>query len=360
MTCPGPRIYPLRKPKHHRPPVPRWTLSLPDNVGEVFTTYIGVQKHHDDEAAIEAKSQAISSVQRWLSASDGPTSFESFTMIDGNDASDSTIWVCYWTDSAKLQRSRETFSLLSIHSSLSREGQIAIGLWQESFTTAVSRLETNYSGLDYLPGLAGLPEASTEEHSLTAYWGAARDRIPDSAADLFARAVDMQHPESPPKGLGERLFGTSPANMVHIRSGQFWETCEEEEAESYEQNLEPTLRAGLRFLNDFPEKTGAMGVRYLRNADVSAGSGGYERKETCGAGFFANLEDLESWAKSHPSHLKIYRGALDHYKTFGSTRLFRTWHEVSVIRKGDANVEYINCTPGTEVIRFLYLGSSSL
>jgi hypothetical protein len=123
----------------------------------VFTTYIGVQQHHDDEAATEAKSQVISSVQRWLLASDGPSAFESLTMIDGNDASNSTIWVCYWTDSIKPQRSREAFSLLSIFSSLSNQGQSGIGLWQESFTTAVSRLETNYSGLDYLPGLAELP-----------------------------------------------------------------------------------------------------------------------------------------------------------------------------------------------------------
>jgi hypothetical protein len=97
--------------------------------------------------------------------------------------------------------------------------------------------------------------------------------------------------------------------MVHIRSGQLWESCEGEEAESYRQNLELTLHAGLKFLNNFPKKTGAMGVCYLRNADVTAGSGGYERKETRGAGFFTNLEDLESWAKSHPSHLKIYRGS---------------------------------------------------
>jgi hypothetical protein len=359
MTCPI-RTYPLRKPKHHRPPVPRWTLSLPDDVREVFTTYIGVQQHHDSVTAIGAKSQATSSVQEWLSASGGPSAFESFTTIDGNDASNTTVWVCYWTDRSKRRRSQETFSLVSIYSGLSTEGRSAIGLWQESFTTAVSKLETNYSGLDYLPGLAGLPEASIEEHSLTAYWGAARDRIPDSAVDLFPRAADIKRPEPCPRGLGERLVGTSPANMVHIRSGQFWENCAQEEAESYEQNLEPTLQAGLKFLNDYPEKTGAMGIRYLRNAKVSVSSDGSQQKETCGAGFFANLEDLEDWAKSHPSHLKIYRGALDHYKTFGDARLFRTWHEVSVIRKGDAAFEYVNCTPRTGMISSLCLDSPSL
>ena len=359
MTCPV-RVYPLRKPKHYRPPVPRWTLKLPEDVKEVFTTYIGVQQHHDNGTAKGAKLQAISSVQEWLLASDGPSVFESFTMIDGNDASNTTVWVCYWTNPERRRRSLDILSLLSIYSGLSSDGRSAIGLWQESFATAVSKLETNYSGLDYLPGLAGLPEASTEEHSLTAYWGAARDRIPDSAADLFPRAADITPPKLCPRGLGERLVGTNPANMVHIRSGQFWENCAREEAESYEQNLEPTLRAGLSFLNDNPKKSGAMGVRYLRNASVSVGSDGRQRKETCGAGFFANLEDLEGWAKSHPSHLKIYRGALDHYKTFGDARLFRTWHEVSVIREGDAAFEYVNCMPGTGMIPLLCLDCFNL
>jgi hypothetical protein len=76
----------------------------------------------------------------------------------------------------------------------------------------------------------------------------------------------------------------------------------------------------------------------------------YARKETCGAGFFANLEDLENWAKTHSSHLAIWRGAMAHYKAFPDNRLFRTWHEVSVIHEGDAKFEYINCTPGTGVM----------
>jgi len=115
---------------------------------------------------------------------------------------------------------------------------------------------------------------------------------------------------------------------VHIRSGQFWENCSQQEADAYEQKLEPTLRAGLEYLHENREDTDAIGIRYLRNEELPARVDIRGRKESCGAGFFFNLEDLERWAHTHQSHLKIYRGALSHYKAFGDERRFRTWHEV--------------------------------
>lgn len=81
----------------------------------------------------------------------------------------------------------------------------------------------------------------------------------------------------------------------------------------------------------------------MRNADLPADINSRPRKETCGAGFFTSLKDLERWAHTHKSHLKIFNGALAHYKEFGDMRRFRTWHEVSVIREADATFDYVNC-----------------
>ncbi|CAN9221191.1 unnamed protein product [Alternaria alternata] len=271
MSCPA-RLYPLRKPQNHRVPIPRWKLSLPDHIEHVFISYVGVEQHEDSDIATRAREEAVSTIQHWFEQSGAPDAVES----------------------------------------------------------PVSRLETNYSGLDYLPGLARLPEASTEEHNLSTYWGAARDRIPDSAHDLFPRAADLPRPDPIPNGVGQHLRGTNHANMVHIRSGQYWENCGKEEAESYEQKLEPTLKQGLTYLHENSTETGALSIQYLQNEDLNpngSSSNREPRKESCGAGFFANLENLEHWAKSHASHLKIYGGALAHYKAFGDERRFRTWHE---------------------------------
>lgn len=356
MSCPG-RLYALRKPKGHRLPIPRWKLALASNVSHVFTAYIGIQQQSDNEAAVQAKSQATAAIQAWLKTDTGPSAFECFSLIDGCDVPSAAIWVCYWTEASKYRSGLETLALPSLYSKLKSPGRASIGLWRETFATEVSRLETNYSGLDYLPGLARIPETTTVEHDNSAYWGAARDRIPDSAYDLFPPSSNVAPPkaEDIPRGLGQHLVGTNFENMAHIRSGQFWENCAQDEADAYQRKLEPTLHAGLAYLWDFPGETGARGIRYLRNQDSPEASESRPRKETCGAGFFTSLEALETWAKTHRSHLAIYRGALAHYKAFEGRRKLRTWHEVSVLRAGEAKFEYFNCLPATGVIQSVQL-----
>ncbi|UZP42590.1 hypothetical protein NXS19_010406 [Fusarium pseudograminearum] len=331
MSCPA-RVHPLCKPKNHRVPVPRWHLSLPEGVTHVCTAYIGVQKHCDTPEAGDARDESIAIIQPWLQGDTGPLAHETFTVIDGCDTQETTIWICYWDDKTAYEKSLDRLSLKSIYSRLPNPGRASVGIWREAFVTEYSRLETNYSGLDYLPGLAKLPGATFPEHTLSAYWGAARDRIPNSAYDLFPPSSDHTPPTTAPKGLG-----------------QFWENCGQEEADSYNTKLEPTLRSGLEYLWENSPDTGALGLRYLQNQDPSSPES-VPRKESCGAGFFTNLEALETWAKSHKSHLAIYRGALTHYKAFGEDRKFRTWHEVSVLKEGDARFEYMNCVPKTGVI----------
>jgi len=327
---------------------------LPDDVTHVCTAYIGVQKHHISQDADHARDEAVATIQSWLRGETGPSAYETFAVIDGCDVPETTIWVCYWDDKTAYDQGLETLSLKSIYSRLSPQGCASVGIWREAFITEYPRLETNYSGLDYLPGLARLPGATFPEHTISAYWGAARDRIPSSAHDLFPSSSDHTPLTTTPKGLGQYLIGTNAENVAHIRSGQFWENCSQEEADSYNTKLEPTLRSGLEYLWDNSPETGALGLRYLRNQDLSSPES-TTQKESCGAGFFTNLEALETWAKSHKSHLAIYRGALTHYKVFGEDRKFRTWHEVSILREGDARFEYVNCVPKTGVISSVHL-----
>ncbi|KAK1722807.1 hypothetical protein CaCOL14_010334 [Colletotrichum acutatum] len=349
------RTYPLRRPEGHRPPVPRWQLTLCKDVQKVFTAYIGIQPHRGASDRSTVVKQAVQAVEAWLSTDteDRPLSTESFNHLDGDDAPNTYVWVCYWDDPEKGEASLQKLDIASVYAKLAPEHRMLVGLWRESFTTPISRLETNYSGLDYLPGLARLPKTGTKEHQLSAYWGAARDRIPASAHDLFEEDGDAKtaKPEDIPVGLGQHLTGTNYDNIVHIRSGQFWENCCLEEALSYETELEPTLKAGLGYLWENREKGGAMGLRFLGNRDAD----GHTKKETCGAGFFMNLSSLEEWSKKHRSHLAIYIGAIKHAKTWGESRKFRTWHEVSVLKRGEATFEYLNCSPVTGVMRFISL-----
>ncbi|KAF4267008.1 hypothetical protein KXW39_006017 [Aspergillus fumigatus] len=363
MSCTG-RVFPLRQPKGHRPPVPRWMAQFPADMDRVFTAYIGVQQRGaqtDEGLLAESVDAAVNSIQRWIAEgpSTAPASIEQFQVLDGDDVPNSTVWVCYWNEASKYEDSIRRLSLVNIHQQLSASHRESVGLWCERFASHLSRVETNYSGLDYLPGLARLPGVSTVEHTLTAYWGAARDRIPASATDRFAQNEGLgrtqlgPEPASPHKTSGYHVVGTNPDNIVHIRSGQFWANCAEDETNAYEEALEPTLRAGLAYLWDNPQTSGAMGLRYLYNRPLSSGvrEKTCETKESCVAGFFRNLADLEHWAKSHPSHLAIYTGAIKHAKKFGERRKFRTWHEVSVLKHGEAHFVYVNCVDRTGVIQ---------
>jgi len=146
-------------------------LSLPNEVSHVYTTYIGVKKQRETGEASEASMQAINAIQDWLTKSGQPVTSESFVGIklDDSDVQDVAVWVCYWPDPVQSKACLKEISLLNIHADLPAPGRASVGIWQDSFATEVSRLETNYSGLDYLPGLARLPSASTTEHTLSAY-----------------------------------------------------------------------------------------------------------------------------------------------------------------------------------------------
>lgn len=353
MSCPGQRTYPLKKPDGHVPPVPRWQLIFGDGINAVHIAYVGFQRHSGEAAVEQAASQVIDTISQYITGSDAaPSTSEVFEVIEGHDTKGSLIWVCYWTDEASYKQGVTQLSPSTLHDSLPPDARTHIGIWLETFTLPPARLETNYTGLDYLPGLGRLPNTSTEPHDITAYWGAARDRIPASAHDLFPGDLQSTSPSSLADGRGKRFVGMNANNLVHIRSGQFWEYCDEQEAEAYEKNLEPTLEAGLRYLWQ-DRDAGAMGLRYLRNTDVK--SSPIKRKETCAAGFFTSLDKLEAWAKTHKSHLAIYNGAMRHAKKFGAERRFRTWHEVGVLKEGEGRFEYVNCSGDTGVIRFVAL-----
>lgn len=106
-----------------------------------------------------------------------------------------------------------------------------------------------------------------------------------------------------------------------VRSGQWWELCEEDERISYESDLQGKLMKGMNYLWDNPEETGTIGLRFLQNLDAD----GNAIKETCGAGFHKNWADLERWSSKHPSHLAIFNGMMAHAKRFGDGRKLMTW-----------------------------------
>ena len=395
MACPV-RTYPLKQPANWEPPVPRWQLVLPEDATSIQTLYIGVQCH--SSASSPVLEEAILSVEEWLGSLQNPdrviapSVVDKFVVEKGHDLPYTRVWTCYWTERSSFDHATTLLDLSRLHHSLG-DRRSSIGLWTESFVTPASRLETNYAGLHEFPGLARLPNTKREEHKLTAYWGAARDRVPHSADDLFEmpgtspdpdakedlhpyerlpnQTSDpaLQPPDPPPKAIGQYLKGTNYDNVVHIRSGQCWNQCQEDEKAAYESNLQKSLMKGMQYLWDNPIYTGTLGLRWLRNVAPSTFPSIPQStdsplsipddatmkpiNESCGAGFFRNLRDLEVWSSSHPTHKVIFAGAHAHARKWGPDRKFMTWHEVSILKAGEAKWEYVNCDPNTGVIRWV-------
>ena len=280
------RKYPLIQPKGWRAPVTRYKLVLPQTLMSIDVAYIGIQQHLQDvvESTSGSFQKAVHRIESWMTEGNNrPAAVDTFNLVAGHDVPKSRVWVCYWTTTTsdrdetpvssptgQEQHTQPSVSaklamldLVHLYSTLADP---KIGLWLESFTCPPSRFETNYAGLHERPGFAALGH-DREEHNLSAYWGAARDRIPDSSTDKFELPSSTQSttssssnvdldvppidpPKPTPRGLGQRLTGTNYDNMVHIRSGQCWAQCPADEEQGYLTELEPTLMAGMQYLWD--------------------------------------------------------------------------------------------------------------
>lgn len=356
------RKYDLKRPPGHKVAIPRWTLKFPDGVTHTYTLYVGVQCR---SAAAEGSAKKVEQRIQTLLESDAdgkPEALDTFRVTEGLDIPDTRVWVTYWTARAPFEAAIKAIDLKQIWRSIPDDkNREAIGLWIEHFATPLERLETNYAALHHRPGLAQIKGTEQPSHELTGYWGAGRDRLAASAEDRFEPATtngEVNGSETKegkvPKGIGEYVSGTNEDNVCHIRSGQYWETCGEKEREAYETKLEPVLMEGMRYLWTNAAETGTLGLRFLQNlSPPSPSSPAVPIKETSGAGFHRNWADLEHWASRHPSHLDIFSGAMRHNERFGKDKRFMTWHEVSILKQGEARWGYVNCALETGVMRWV-------
>lgn len=354
---------------------PRWMLELPEAVDEVFITYIGVQPRSQQtppkgvftnlhpHSATQAQSLANHEIEEWIlhgCGADKPLLWERSYVETGYDVPDTEVWTLYWTDAAAGETALEILDLQKISSKLSSE--LGVGLWRESYRAPKIRFETVYSGNDYQPGIAALEGAIQVTHKFTGYWGAARDRFPASAQDEFLPTKPAPVPNFTKDTKNRAISGCNADMLLHIRSGQWWARCSEDEKKAYETNLEPVLRKGMAYLEDNAAESGDFGLRFMRQLvsnrhvqlEERGKSDGRPRLETCSAGFFRSLKDLERWASQHQTHHKIFHGAHAHSAFFGKdTYKMRTWHEVAILKPGEVSFEYVNCEPRTGLLPFV-------
>jgi aldoxime dehydratase len=335
------RRVPERRPPGHQPAAPRFTLRWADPVATIISQYHAMQLPNRDWSW---QADFFKRVEASLAEDNGPGAHEIMRFEDEAGCTNAVV-VSYWTDPTRHARWSANSSLSRWLDDDVRLGEEA-GYWRETIAVPYDRHETIYSGPNYRIGLGRLPDTSIEHMTTNGYFGAARDRLPISAIDEL-ESPWTELPEARTLSTrGSRLFAAVPLNMTAIRSGQFWEAAGREQFDDYTDNLQPKLMRGMRHLAEKPRQNGTLSLRVMTNLSPD----GSERRETSVLGYFVALELLERWAKSHETHLDIYRHAIAMNRLYKEKREVVTWHEVFIMLPC-TTFEYINCHPATGLLQ---------
>jgi hypothetical protein len=78
------RTFPLKRPRGHKVPVPRWSLQFPDTVTHIYTIYIGVQCHSKD-TTLQNKAETLIENLLITNNPNKPPAIDTFRVTDGFD-----------------------------------------------------------------------------------------------------------------------------------------------------------------------------------------------------------------------------------------------------------------------------------
>jgi len=331
-------------PKNWTPPYPSHMAEFAEPVTEIVVAYLAAQLRSGSAAEFHDWMRGS------LAAPHAPGHVERASFIDASSCRNE-VYICYWTDEEEYQSWAHSPAFTGWWDARARLAE-SVGYWREVIVAPLRRLETLFSSQD-AAGMARLAPQFSNEVREHGYWGSMRDRIPDAGVDGLTSAfgaalVALDKVDS----MGKRLSVTPPENICLIRSAQNWSDCRGEELAIYRDNVLPVLLAGMNFIRDNPIETGCISCRFMdeQNAD-----GGVQSR-SFGMAWFLTLGHLEAWAKSHPTHLAIFRSFHEMVRKLNFQLDLKLWHEVIVLPAGSHVFEYVNCHPGTGLLPYFEPG----
>lgn len=333
--CPA-RLYALRRPKGHKPPIARYSAVLPQT-GKVTVLFLGVQAKTPDFL----RDAALHELPPPGDAAPVYVDHARFTDPQGYV---NHIAALYWFDDGDYDLWRDAPALKQWLDRL--RVNPSLGVWWEPVAVNAARMET-ITFKEFRRGFSGCPVSGLETTECSGYWGAARDRIPSAAYDLFEPSVSASMPAPVPSQPEYRKV-QPPVNMAVIRSGVSWEKCEGEQLQDYQERIKPKLDAGMSYLREHPQETGCYSLRQVENIDDR----GAKLAEGYSLGAFVSMGHLESWAKDHPSHLAIYTRAMAARRKYQDRLQLRTYNEIFIIDERNPPFEYFNCHPHTGLLPY--------
>lgn len=337
LKCP--RTLSRRVSEDYTPPFPMFVARGDRSLEQVVMAYFGVQFR--DESQRPQSLAALRHIVGSFQLTDGPVSHDLTHHVDGH-GHHNFMAVAYWSDPAAYCRWLLSAEVKGWWESDERLDE-GLGYFREIVAPRVDQFETLYAFTEDFPGVGTLmPRCSgeVEEHG---YWGSMRDRIPLSQTDWLEATSDLAIVSGDPD-RGGRVIVRGHDNIALIRSGQDWRAAGDKERDLYIDELLPSLQDGMDFLRDNGQDIGCYSNRFVRSIDID----GNELDESYNIGHWRSLDLLERWAESHPTHLRIF---VTFFRVVEGLENLRLYHEVSVSDASSQLFEYINCHPGTGMMR---------
>lgn len=336
LKCP--RTLSRRVHDDYEPPFPMFVGRADTDLTQVVMAYLGVQFHE------EYRQKAVVAMQHMVDSfnlDNGPDHHDMTFHVD-NQGFGNFIVVGYWRDPSAYCRWMRLPEIEQWWSSDERLDE-ELGYFREIIAPRAEQFETLYAFKEDLPGVGALMDNLSGEIQEHGYWGSVRDRIPASQNDWLQPGGELRIIAGDP-AAGGRVVVQGHDNITLIRSGQDWAEADEQERQLYFNEMLPPLQAGMDFLRDEGHAHGCYSNRFVRNVDRD----GNLLDIAYDIGFWRSLDRLERWAESHPTHLRIFT---TFFKVVTGLQKLRLYHEVSVSDARFQTFEYINCHPGTGMMR---------
>ncbi len=328
------RRFPLRRPEGLKPPIPRYSAVLAP-ASKPTVLFLGVQSK-----SAEILQKAIGDLFQGTSG-DAPV-YVDYAIFTDKRGYLNRIAALYWLDVREFVRWCESPDLAVWRAGMAETP--SVGFWWEPIVVNASRMET-ITFEQFRRGFSGCPHLDLATTTCSGYWGAARDRVPAAAHDLFEPTVVAADPVCAP---AELVVIRPPKNMVVIRSGVSWEDCEGEQLRDYQEHIKPRLDAGMEFLRDHPRETGCFSLRQVRCLSFD----GVSLAEAYSLGAFVSMDHLETWAKDHPTHLAIYMRAMAARRKYQEKLQLRTYNEIFIVDADNPPFEYVHCHADTGLMPY--------
>jgi len=330
------RTIPARKSERYTPPYPSFSARFSTSVVQVTMAYFGVQHPVDANPAVKQKARVeLDGLVIALHGADGAGAVDRARYTD-EAGYETTLVIAYWSDPAAYDRWRHARTAWTEPS----RGSEGLGYFTEVLTPTVDRFETLFSN-DRVEGVSVLADALSGEVREHGYWGGSRDRVP-------LAQVDSLDPDGAPHTVADPQVRVQPQhNLCLIRSGQDWTDTPDDERTMYLGEVEPVLREGMDFLRDKGIGIGCYANRYMTVLD----SAWRPIDKTFGMSWWHSMEELDTWAESHPTHVAIFRVAMKHLRAMAGAAKLRLYHEVTIATVTQQEFVYLDCHPSTGLLR---------